>query len=313
MQNSTDIFSENQQVIVLDAPNGLGMTCSNNGTQNLKDLIGFDATFQGHASNLHVIPNGQSSHKGMKLKSYSIEFKLKAIAYAEEKGNHAAGREYKVDRKSIRTWRKSKDKLLELSAGSTGGATRKRLKGGGRKVHDAKFEKILIEWVYAVASEGHKISGPVLIAHAQQLQKNHKDANGLNFSNGWLEKFINRNKLHSLMSSEQSGNVNRTLSQGGQQKPLSHFDQSVDLHANSMIGIVQNRPSFDIKTESPSTQQNNLIVSQDVSPSTKELHLHSEKEQIVNSNRLLLMATEDRVSKFHELDHDQPPVFILDD
>uniref|UniRef100_A0A069DV30 Putative transposase n=1 Tax=Clytia hemisphaerica TaxID=252671 RepID=A0A069DV30_9CNID len=249
----------------------------------------------------------------MKLKSYSIEFKLKVIEYAEEKGNHAAGREFQVDRKSIRTWRKSKDKLLDLSAGSVSGATRKRLKGGGRKVHDANFEKILLEWVYAVASEGRKIRAPVLIAHAQELQLNHKEAKGLNFSNGWLEKFINRNKLQSLMSSEQSSNVNHTLSRG-QQKPPSHLNESVDVRSNSMVGIVQNIPSFDHKSEALPAQQDDEILSKNNTSFTKGLvTIHGEDNRTVNCNPSLLITTEDSTPNCREHDHEQPPVFILDD
>ena len=45
-----------------------------------------------------------TSHKGEKVNSYSIDFKLEVIRYAASNSNHAAAKKYKVDRNSIRKW-----------------------------------------------------------------------------------------------------------------------------------------------------------------------------------------------------------------
>lgn len=168
------------------------------------------------------------SHKGMKLKSYSIEFKLEVVECAEQKSIHAAERLYKVDRKSIRSWRNSKQRLLELSASGTKGCSRKRLGGGGRKVINRQLEQRLLDWICGVVDRGEKVTGSMVIAHALWLQKERhiKDAvvlegdrdksgsyevtasgnrnsapkqHSLNFSRGWLEKFVLRNNLLSVV------------------------------------------------------------------------------------------------------------------
>jgi transposase-like protein len=43
-----------------------------------------------------------------KRKSYTAEFKLKVVKYAEENGNRSAGREYCVDESIVRDWRKKR-------------------------------------------------------------------------------------------------------------------------------------------------------------------------------------------------------------
>ena len=54
------------------------------------------------------------SHKGKIILSYSLNYKLKAIAYAEINTNSSARKKFNVDKKRIIEWRKSKDKFLSL-------------------------------------------------------------------------------------------------------------------------------------------------------------------------------------------------------
>lgn len=49
-----------------------------------------------------------------KRKSYTANLKLKIVNYAEVHGNRNSGRKFGVDEKSIREWRKIKDKLENL-------------------------------------------------------------------------------------------------------------------------------------------------------------------------------------------------------
>ena len=65
-----------------------------------------------------------SSHKGEKVRSYSTDFKLEVIRYAETKTNHAAAKKYKIDRNSIRDWSKKQEELEELKSEKSGGAKR---------------------------------------------------------------------------------------------------------------------------------------------------------------------------------------------
>ena len=69
-----------------------------------------------------------TSHKREKLRSYTTDFKLEVVRFAELNGNRAAERKYKVDRKSVREWRGKKQKFEELPPG--GGALQLHLYGG---------------------------------------------------------------------------------------------------------------------------------------------------------------------------------------
>mgnify|MGYP001794063200 CR=1 FL=1 len=73
-----------------------------------------------------------TSHKGEKISSYTIKFKLEVVEFAENKSIGAAAVKYKVDRHCIRDWKKKKDDLQELSK-SVSNKKRKRLQGAGRK------------------------------------------------------------------------------------------------------------------------------------------------------------------------------------
>ena len=64
------------------------------------------------------------SHKGEKVHSYSVEFKLEVIRYAASRSNHAAAKKYKVDWNSIRKWREKQGKLEELKQEKSGGGKR---------------------------------------------------------------------------------------------------------------------------------------------------------------------------------------------
>ena len=54
-----------------------------------------------------------TSHKGEKLRSYRISFKFEVAEFAEKKSISAAALKYKLDRHSIRYWKKKKNELQE--------------------------------------------------------------------------------------------------------------------------------------------------------------------------------------------------------
>ena len=132
-----------------------------------------------------------SSHKGEKVRSYSIDFKLEVIRYAETNSNHAASKKYIIDRNSIRDWRRKRDKIEELKVERSGGAKRQRLDGGGRHLTSEEKEENLLEWIFDRRSKGLRVSRKIIMVKAAKFQeeKEKEDPNitKLTFSQGWLE------------------------------------------------------------------------------------------------------------------------------
>ena len=104
-----------------------------------------------------------TSHNGMKLKSYTIQFKTDAVQYAEENSNHKAAEKFSVSRKRILEWRKYKDVLASLKK------SRKRADGGGRKPLDEGMEESLAEWIYDRRATGLRVSGKLVCAKAKKI------------------------------------------------------------------------------------------------------------------------------------------------
>ena len=132
-----------------------------------------------------------SSHKGEKVRSYSIDFKLEVIRYAETNSNHAAAKKYKIDRNSIRHWRKKRDKIEELKVERSGGAKRQRLDGGGRHLTSEEIEQNLLEWIFDRRSKGLRVSRKIIMVKAAKFQEE-KEKEDLNitkvtFSQGSLQ------------------------------------------------------------------------------------------------------------------------------
>jgi transposase-like protein len=49
-----------------------------------------------------------------KRRSYTAEFKLKVVTFAEKNGNRKAERKFEVDEKSVRQWRQLKKNLAAM-------------------------------------------------------------------------------------------------------------------------------------------------------------------------------------------------------
>ena len=106
-----------------------------------------------------MVEEGQvTSHKGQKIKSYSLQFKLSGISFATAHGNHAAEKKFNVDRKRIREWREKKESIEEtVKSKKAKGCQRKRVKGGGRKPLSEKLEESILEWVYNRRSKSLRV------------------------------------------------------------------------------------------------------------------------------------------------------------
>ena len=87
-----------------------------------------------------------SSHKGKKVRSFTVPFKLRAIANADVHGNRLAARKYNVDERGVREWRAKKESISSLNL-TDGGKKRKRVDGGGRKPQFQAADEIVLDWV----------------------------------------------------------------------------------------------------------------------------------------------------------------------
>ena len=134
------------------------------------------------------------SHAGKKVSSYSIEYKLEAIKFAEEsKSISSAAKKFNVDRKRIRLWQSAKAKLQAADN------KRKRLDRGGRKPFDVSLEDELLEWIHERRSSGLRVSRAMISHKARAIHEQKCKARQVSpsfiASNGWLQKCMARNGL----------------------------------------------------------------------------------------------------------------------
>ena len=50
------------------------------------------------------------SERGSPRASYTASFKLRVVAYAVEKGNRVAGKQFSIDESCVRRWRSQREK-----------------------------------------------------------------------------------------------------------------------------------------------------------------------------------------------------------
>ena len=129
-----------------------------------------------------------------KRHSYSTELKRKAVDFAENNGNRAAGREFKVDECMVRRWRKAKTSLAKLPS-------KMKARRSG-KPHWPQLEEDLKEFVLGKAGRG--LSTVVIRARAKQMAK---DRGIADFIGGpsWCHRFMRRNGLSVRASTTVAG------------------------------------------------------------------------------------------------------------
>ena len=76
-----------------------------NNTNKARDISGEKKNMEDSFEN-----QATQSHKGERIKSYTLKFKLQAVMYADLHGNRFVGRKFNVDVWCIREWRKKKEK-----------------------------------------------------------------------------------------------------------------------------------------------------------------------------------------------------------
>ena len=89
---------------------------------------------------------------GPKKRCFDAAFKLSVVEFAEVNTNRGAGRQFGVDEKQVRDWRKQKDELQSLPI------TKKRLVGGGRKAALPDIEQELAVWIASMRSHNFLVT-----------------------------------------------------------------------------------------------------------------------------------------------------------
>ena len=90
------------------------------------------------------------SHKGNKLRSFTLEFQLDAISYAKTYSDRAAAKKFNIDERRIR---ELKQKHEDLAITQTKGAgvqkkKKKKMADGGRKLTDEDLEEKVRNWIH---------------------------------------------------------------------------------------------------------------------------------------------------------------------
>ena len=125
-----------------------------------------------------------------KRESYEASFKLKVIAYAEDFNNCAAEREFGVNEKLVRDWRKKKAILM------TAPKTQKKRRTYLPLYDD--LEKDMLAWISDLRQNGYIVTRNAIRLKALNLAQDKKYGieNGVfKASAGWCSRFMERNGL----------------------------------------------------------------------------------------------------------------------
>ena len=138
--------------------------------------------------------DASQSHADKKVSSYSTEYKLEAIKFAEEsKSISSTAKKSNVDRKRIREWENVKAKLQAVDN------KRKHIEGGGRKPFDVGLEDELLEGAHERRSSGLRVSRAMILHIARAIHEQKCKAGQVSpsfiASNGCVQKFMARNGL----------------------------------------------------------------------------------------------------------------------
>uniref|UniRef100_A0A3B3BHW9 HTH CENPB-type domain-containing protein n=1 Tax=Oryzias melastigma TaxID=30732 RepID=A0A3B3BHW9_ORYME len=121
--------------------------------------------------------------KMAKRHAYEAQFKLKAISYAEEHGNRAAAREYKINESMVRKWRKLENELRQ--------AKKTQLSFRGHKAKLPELEERLERWIIEQRASGRSVSTVTIRLRAVTLAE---EMNIEHFKGGpsWCWRFMKR-------------------------------------------------------------------------------------------------------------------------
>ncbi|KAH6945927.1 hypothetical protein HPB50_010747 [Hyalomma asiaticum] len=121
--------------------------------------------------------------------SYTADFMRQVILFAENLSNCAAQREFDVNEKLIRGWRKQQDRLFACNG-------RRRAFCGPATGRNDALEKELRLHVEEQRAKGLPVSCEYFQMQAWQLaQRDGIDQSTFKASRGWVQKFMRRNRL----------------------------------------------------------------------------------------------------------------------
>ena len=119
-----------------------------------------------------------------KRASYTAEFKLKIVKFAEETSNRKAARTFKVDEKCVRQWRESKS-ILEAMP------NRKRAMRG-RQAFWPELEEDMRQWVMTSKNNDVQLTENDIRLKACELARE-KGIEKFKGGKNWCTKFMQRN------------------------------------------------------------------------------------------------------------------------
>src|SRR6218665_145250 len=124
--------------------------------------------------------------------SYEAGFKLRVVEYAELHGNSNAMREFGVNEKLVRDWRKAKETLADMPK------TKRARRGDVSSFPELEVE--LNEWVLSQRQNGYIVTRDSIRLRAVQLKKTDKYKNQPGMatflaSSGWCSRFMDRHSL----------------------------------------------------------------------------------------------------------------------
>uniref|UniRef100_A0A3B3B5M8 HTH CENPB-type domain-containing protein n=1 Tax=Oryzias melastigma TaxID=30732 RepID=A0A3B3B5M8_ORYME len=131
-------------------------------------------------------------------RSFDLNFKLRAVAYANEHSGEASARHFGVDPKRIREWRKQVNDM-ERKVAEKGPAC-KRLTGGGAKKASDELEQLFLTWIVEQRRKGAQVSRKMIRTKAKRIfdtkiDDSSKRKETFTASAGWLDKFMKRHHL----------------------------------------------------------------------------------------------------------------------
>ena len=149
-----------------------------------------------------VMAEVTTSHRGGKLNSYTIAFKIASIDYHKDgHSKEATSRYVGVDPKRIREWVKNEEKLREALNHQVSGSKSKRrkLEGGGRKPMSQTLEEMLVEYIEDLRYQKLRVTRNIQCKSEELFKKDEvaEDADREIFCarKGWVYRFFKRNNI----------------------------------------------------------------------------------------------------------------------
>lgn len=123
------------------------------------------------------------SERGSPRASYTASFKLRVVAYAVEKGNRAAGKQFSIDESCVRRWRSQREKLLKTP--------RNKRALRGRSAAFPELEKEVAAWITEKRKAGTGVSTNVICLKAKSVAQR-LGLEQFKASKCWCYRFMDR-------------------------------------------------------------------------------------------------------------------------